>query len=204
MPSVCVTLVSCNSLATGLLPPIWLGPDSPPRGRLLGRNGVPIPPAHPHSGQYHARMEADGQAPWLGAARVHCRRPYEWPLLAATILGPLRPTRASLGVTIDWKRPLTFILPGDAYLCSSDSWTQLSIALLNHGTRGRTKRVFVGDWVAHVWGQGHNCTSIKIALLCSTLCPRFTPPPPHRESSSPPGAQIMRHGGYACHWICFV
>ena len=40
--------------------------------------------------------------------------------------------------TIDWTRPLTFILRGDVYPCAGGSWTQLSIGLLNHGKRGRT------------------------------------------------------------------
>ena len=39
--------------------------------------------------------------------------------------------------TIDWKRPLTFLLRGDADPCTGGSWTQLSIGLLNHGARGR-------------------------------------------------------------------
>ena len=40
--------------------------------------------------------------------------------------------------TIDRKRPLTFILRGDANLCATGSWSQLSIGLLQHGTRGHT------------------------------------------------------------------
>ena len=40
--------------------------------------------------------------------------------------------------TIDWGRPLTFIVRGDVYPCAGGSWTQLSIGLLNHGKRGRT------------------------------------------------------------------
>ena len=40
--------------------------------------------------------------------------------------------------TMDWTRPLTFIVHGDAYLCAGGGWTQLSIGLLNHGARGRT------------------------------------------------------------------
>ena len=45
--------------------------------------------------------------------------------------------------TIDWRRPLTFLLRGDAYRCAGGSWTELSIALLKHGARGRTP--------AYVW-----------------------------------------------------
>ena len=44
----------------------------------------------------------------------------------------------SLVDTIDWTRPLTFIVRGDAYPCAGGSLTQLSIGLLNHGARGRT------------------------------------------------------------------
>ena len=47
-------------------------------------------------------------------------------------------SRPPLVDTIDWNRPLTFIVRGDAYLCAGGSWTQLSIGLLNHGKRGRT------------------------------------------------------------------
>ena len=39
--------------------------------------------------------------------------------------------------TINWKRPLTFLLCGDAYPCAGGSWTQLSIVLLNHCARGQ-------------------------------------------------------------------
>ena len=44
----------------------------------------------------------------------------------------------SLVDTIDWTRPLTFIVRGDVYPCAGGSWTQLSIGLLHHGARGRT------------------------------------------------------------------
>ena len=47
-------------------------------------------------------------------------------------------SRPPLVDTIDWDRPLTFIVCGDAYPCAGGSWTQSSIGLLNHGKRGRT------------------------------------------------------------------
>ena len=47
-------------------------------------------------------------------------------------------SRPPLVDTIDWNRPLTFIVRGDAYSCAGGSWTQLSTWLLNHGKRGRT------------------------------------------------------------------
>ena len=47
-------------------------------------------------------------------------------------------SRPPLVDTIDWDRPLTFIVRGAAYPCAGGCWTQLSIALLNDGKRGRT------------------------------------------------------------------
>ena len=53
-------------------------------------------------------------------------------------------SRPPLVDIIDWGRPLTFIVRGDAYPCAGGSWTQLSMGLLNHGKRGRT---FANLWV---------------------------------------------------------
>ena len=44
--------------------------------------------------------------------------------------------RRPLMNTIEWKRPLTFLLRGDAYLCAGGCWTQLSIGIINHPARG--------------------------------------------------------------------
>ena len=55
-------------------------------------------------------------------------------------------SRPPLLDTIDWNRPLTFLLRWDAYPCASGSWTQLSIGLLNHGAWGRIP--------AYVWVIG--------------------------------------------------
>ena len=58
-----------------------------------------------------------------------------WPLRSRVEYLHSRPPLAD---TIDWSRPLTFILRGDAYPCAGRSWTQLCIGLLNHGKRART------------------------------------------------------------------
>ena len=47
-------------------------------------------------------------------------------------------SRPSLMDTIDWTRPLTFIVRGDAYPCAGGSWTQPSIGLLNQGAQRHT------------------------------------------------------------------
>ena len=66
--------------------------------------------------------------------------------------------------TIDWTRPLTFNVRGDAYPCADGSWNQLSIGLLNHGARGRTP--------AYLWViQGHGGTSNDMGRQLEGLWP---------------------------------
>ena len=57
-----------------------------------------------------------------------------WPVQSWARYIQSRPPRVD---TINWDRPLTFIVRGDAYPCAAQGWTQLSIGLLNHGKRGR-------------------------------------------------------------------
>ena len=80
-------------------------------------------------------------------------------------------SRRPLADTIDWKRPLTFLLRGDTQPCAGGSWTQLSIGLLNHGARGRTPD--------YVWVIGMAVCGDKdmaVLLICSTVgkCGRVT------------------------------
>ena len=70
-------------------------------------------------------------------------------------------SRPSLVDTIDWTRPLTFIVRGDAYPCAGGSWTQLSIGLLNHGARGRTP--------AHLWVIGMAVCGDKDMAALATI-----------------------------------
>ena len=71
-------------------------------------------------------------------------------------------SRPSLVDTIDWTRPLTFIVRGDAYPCAGGSWTQLSIGLLNHGARGRTP--------AYLWVIGMAVCRDKDMAALATIC----------------------------------
>ena len=64
---------------------------------------------------------------------------------------------------IDWKRPITCLLRGDAFPCVGGRWTQLSIGLLNHGAQGRTP-AYVG-----VIGMGV-CGDKDIAALATIWC----------------------------------
>ena len=70
-------------------------------------------------------------------------------------------SRPSLVDTIDWTRPLTFIVRGHAYPCAGGSWTQLSIGILNHGARGRTS--------AYLWVIGMAVCGDKDMAALATI-----------------------------------
>ena len=70
-------------------------------------------------------------------------------------------SRPPLVDTIDWKRSLTFLLRGDAYPCAGGSWTQLSIGVLNHGTRRRTP--------AYLWVIGMAICGDKDMAVLATI-----------------------------------
>ena len=81
-----------------------------------------------------------------------------WPLPS---WAPYVQSRPSLVDTIDWTRPLTFIVCGDTYPCAGGSWTQLSIGLLNHGARGRTP--------AYLWVIGMAVCGDKDMVALATI-----------------------------------
>ena len=124
-------------------PPAWLpahdGVYEPPGVGLHGRNGPPVRQAHPHLGCVHGCVEGVVVTPLDLRPPVSIPDPLasgrSWPLPSWARYVQSRP---SLVDTIDWTRPLTFILRGHAYPCAGGSWTQLSIGLLNHSARGRT------------------------------------------------------------------
>ena len=70
-------------------------------------------------------------------------------------------SRAPLVDTIDWGRPLTFIVRGDKYPCTGGSWTQLSIGLLGHDKRGRTR--------AYLWVIGMAVCGDKDMAALATI-----------------------------------
>ena len=41
--------------------------------------------------------------------------------------------------SIDWTRPVTFVVQGARYPCAGGSWSQLSVGLFNHGVKTRTR-----------------------------------------------------------------
>ena len=81
-----------------------------------------------------------------------------WPLQSWVRYIQLRPPLVD---TIDWKRPLTFLLRRDAYPCAGGSWTQLSIGLLNHGARVRTP--------AYLWVIGMAVCGDKLMAALATI-----------------------------------
>ena len=70
-------------------------------------------------------------------------------------------SRPPLLDTTNWKRPLTFLLHGDAYPCAGGSWTQLSIGLLDDGAWGRTP--------AYVWVIGMAVCGDKDMAALATI-----------------------------------
>ena len=66
-----------------------------------------------------------------------------WPLQWWAAYIQMRPPFVD---TIDRKRPLTFLLRGDAFPCAGGSWTKISIGLLNHDSQGPTP--------AYLWVMG--------------------------------------------------
>ena len=62
-------------------------------------------------------------------------------------------SRPALCQSIDWTRPLTFVVWGDGYPCAGGSRSQLSLGLLNHGLKARTP--------AFLWVIGMDVTGDK-------------------------------------------
>ena len=55
--------------------------------------------------------------------------------------------------SIDWTRPLTFVVWGGGYLCAGGSWSQLSVGLLNHGLKARTPAFLWVIGMAVTWDK---------------------------------------------------
>ena len=82
-----------------------------------------------------------------------------WPLQSWARYVQSRPPLADV---IDWSRPLTFLVLGDAYPCGGGSWTQLSVGLLNHSARGRSR--------AYLWVIGMAVCGDKDMAALATWC----------------------------------
>ena len=66
-------------------------------------------------------------------------------------------SQPALCQSIDWARPLTFVVRGDGYPWAGGSWSQLSMGLLNHGVKARTH--------ANVWVVAMAVTGDKDMVL---------------------------------------
>ena len=85
-----------------------------------------------------------------------------WPLrLWAQYVQP----RPALCESIDWTRPLTFLVRGDGYPRADGSWSQLSVGLLNHRVKARTPAFL---WVIGMASRGTNIRLpwAKFGLRC--------------------------------------
>ena len=78
-------------------------------------------------------------------------------------------SRPALCQSIDWTRPLTFVVRGDGYPCAGGSWSQPSVGLLNHRVKARTP-AFYGSSAWPSREQGYGCTQPNLgsgATFCS-------------------------------------
>ena len=102
------------------------------------RTGLPFPQPIPTRDQFDATWKSL-TAPLALSPPVECAHPPSsarcWPLRSWAQYVQSRP---ALCQSIDWTRPLTFVVRRDGYLCAGGSWSQLSIGLLNHGVKART------------------------------------------------------------------
>ena len=135
-----------------------VGVHDPPEGRYTAATGLPFPRPIPSLDRFTDTWKELVKPLALDRPVSVADPPTDgrfWPLQPWARYIQSRPP---LVETIDWKRPLTFLLPGDAYPCAGGSWTQLSIGLLNHGARGWI-RLGMGDWYGRLRGQGHGRAS---------------------------------------------
>ena len=97
------------------------------------RTQLPFPQPIPTRDQFDATWKSL-TAPLALSPPVECADPP-----SSGRCRPLRfvQSRPALCQSIDWTRPLTFVVRGDGYPCAG-SWSQLSVGLLNHGLKART------------------------------------------------------------------
>ena len=134
------------------------------RDAYTARTGSPFPRPIPTRDQFDATWKSL-TAPLALSPPVECADPPSsgrcWPRQSWAQYVPSRP---ALCQSIDWTRPLTFVVRGDGYLCAGGSWSQLSVGLLNHGLKALTPafHIIIGmgvtgdkDMVAlgQIWAQ---------------------------------------------------
>ena len=102
------------------------------------RTGPPFPRPIPTWDQFDATLKPL-TGPLALSPPVECADPPSsgrcWPLRSWAQYLQSRP---ALCQSIDWTRPLTFVVRADGYPCAGGSWLQLSAGLLNHGEKART------------------------------------------------------------------
>ena len=117
------------------------------------RTGLRFPRPIPARDQFDAAWKSL-TAPLALFPPVECADPPSsgrcWPLRSwAQYVQP----RPALCHSIDWTRPLTFVVRGDGYPCAGGNWSQLLVGLLNHGLKTRT--------LAFLWVIGMAVTGDK-------------------------------------------
>ena len=104
----------------------------------IARTGLPFPRPIPTRDPFGATWKSLTAPPALSPPVECAHLPSSgrcWPLRSWAQYVQSRP---ALCQSIDWTRPLTFVVRGDGYPCANGSWSQLSVRLLNHGLKART------------------------------------------------------------------
>ena len=113
------------------------------------RPGLPFPRPIPTRDQVDATWKSL-TAPLALSPPLECADPLSsarfWPLRSWAQYVQSRP---ALCQSIDWTRPLTFLVWGNGNCCAGGSWSQLSVGLLNHGVKARTP-LPMGHWHARL------------------------------------------------------
>ena len=117
------------------------------------RMRLPFPQPIPTRDQFDATWKSL-TAPLALSPSVECAEPPSssrcWPLQS---WAQYVQSRLALCQSIDWTRPLSFVVRGDGYLCAGGSWSRLSVGLLNHAVKACTP--------AFVWVIGMAVTGDK-------------------------------------------
>ena len=102
------------------------------------RTGLPFPRPIPTRDQFDPTWKSLTASLALSPP-VECAKPPSsgrcWPLRS---WAQYVKSRLAVCQSLDWTRPLTFVVRGDGYPCAGGSWSQLSVGLLNHRVKART------------------------------------------------------------------
>ena len=138
-------------------------------GAYIARTGPPFPrPIHTRD-QFDATWKSL-TAPLALSPQMECADPPSsgrcWPLRSWAQYVQCRP---ALCQSIDWTRPLTFLVRGDGYPCAGGSWSQLSVWLFEPWGKDANTHLPLGHCNGRHGGQGYGCLGPNLGLGAAGL-----------------------------------